>query len=296
MTKTTEPLISVIMPIYNSAYYLRQTLDCVCYNSYKNLEIICVLDAPVDGSDKIAEDYAKSDSRITIIRQPRNMGQSVARNIGLKHATGEWVHFMDSDDLISADFYKNMLAAREYGDFDGIMCSEILHEAAKTKMTFMAPTILSNFGDILDMMAGMAVAPWAWLLPRKFLNDIGFYFPEDMRASEDYIAMSKAIDNMNRVCVAKDTFYIYKNRSTSVSKNRSNKRLVAEETTGKKVMSEFAMKSGSIQRHDIFKAYEYFGKNLVIVYCIDGSKEIILFRIIKILLNRKKNEKPLQNG
>jgi glycosyltransferase involved in cell wall biosynthesis len=296
MTNTTEPLISVIMPIYNSAFYLKQTLDCVCFNSYKNLEIICVLDAPMDGSDEIADEYAKSDNRITIIRQPRNMGQSVARNVGLKNAHGEWVHFMDSDDIIGVDFYKNMLTATEYGNFDGLLCSEILHEAAKTKMTFMAPTILSNFGDILDMMAGMAVAPWAWLLRRNFLEEIGFYFPEDMRASEDYIAMSKAIDQMNHVCVAKDTFYIYKNRSTSVSKNRSNKRLVAEESAGKRVMSEFAIKSGSRQRHDIYKAHEYFRKNLVIVYCVDGSKEIILFRFIKILLNRKKNEKPLSNG
>ena len=93
------PEVSVIIPIYNTAAYLRKTLDSICGQTLKELEIILIDDGSTDGSRGIIEEYAKRDARIRWYAQP-NQGLSVARNRGLLHATGKYIYFMDSDDIL----------------------------------------------------------------------------------------------------------------------------------------------------------------------------------------------------
>lgn len=93
------PEVSVIIPIYNTAAYLRKALDSICDQTLKELEIILIDDGSTDGSRGIIEEYAKRDARIRWYAQP-NQGLSVARNRGLLHATGKYIYFMDSDDIL----------------------------------------------------------------------------------------------------------------------------------------------------------------------------------------------------
>ena len=93
------PEVSVIIPIYNTAAYLRKALDSICGQTLKELEIILIDDGSTDGSRGIIEEYAKRDARIRWYAQP-NQGLSVARNRGLLHATGKYMYFMDSDDIL----------------------------------------------------------------------------------------------------------------------------------------------------------------------------------------------------
>ena len=94
-----NPKISVIIPVYNVEQYLRECLDSVVNQTFRDLEIICVNDGSTDGSPAILEEYSSKDNRIVVINQ-ENSGQSVARNNGLKIATGEYVVFLDSDDYM----------------------------------------------------------------------------------------------------------------------------------------------------------------------------------------------------
>ena len=107
-------LISIIVPVYNTAEYLPSCLDSIINQSYTNLEIILVNDGSTDASGKICDEYASKDSRIHVITQ-KNKGQSAARNNGLKHMHGQYVGFVDSDDVISKEMFEVLLAA--------IMCS-----------------------------------------------------------------------------------------------------------------------------------------------------------------------------
>lgn len=100
-----NPKVSIIIPVYNAANYIRNTLDSVAGQTYKNLEIICVDDGSTDDSLSILEKYSKADSRISIIRQ-KNKYAGIARNNGLAHASGDYVMFLDSDDI----FEKNMVS------------------------------------------------------------------------------------------------------------------------------------------------------------------------------------------
>lgn len=92
-----KDLISVIIPVYNVQDYLSSCLESVINNSYRNLEIICVNDGSTDACLEILKRYEKQDSRICLFSK-ENGGISSARNEGLKHCTGKWVAFIDSDD------------------------------------------------------------------------------------------------------------------------------------------------------------------------------------------------------
>ncbi len=108
-TETSCPLLTVIIPVYNTAAYLEKCLESIIHQTYKNLEIICVDDGSTDGSPGILAKYAEKDSRITVITQT-NKGLSAARNTGLNAATGEFVAFPDSDDYLENFAYEHVMS------------------------------------------------------------------------------------------------------------------------------------------------------------------------------------------
>ena len=97
-----KPLISVVVPVYNVAKYLKKSIESIVNQTYTNLEIILVDDGSKDESGEICEDYSLKDSRIIVIHKP-NGGLSDARNAGIKQAKGEYITFVDSDDTIDYD-------------------------------------------------------------------------------------------------------------------------------------------------------------------------------------------------
>lgn len=105
------PLISVIIPVYNSARWLSRCLESVCGQTLENIEIICVDDGSSDDSPAILEAYARRDPRIRLHLLGMNRGVSTARNIGIAAARGEWLSFVDSDDFLLRTFYEDLYAA-----------------------------------------------------------------------------------------------------------------------------------------------------------------------------------------
>ena len=103
------PSISTIIPVYNTARYLRRCLDSIANQTYRDWEALCVDDGSTDGSPAILREYASRDSRFRIISKP-NGGLSDARNAGLAAAAGEYINFVDSDDLIHPQTFEIALA------------------------------------------------------------------------------------------------------------------------------------------------------------------------------------------
>lgn len=102
-----QPLISVIIPVFNTSISARRLLAILFAQTYENLEIICVDDGSTDDSLQQLKKLAKSDSRLKVFHQ-ENAGASAARNLGLDHATGDLIAFLDSDDLITHDYFEMM--------------------------------------------------------------------------------------------------------------------------------------------------------------------------------------------
>ena len=117
--------ISIIIPVYNTAHYLKKCLDSILCNTYKNCEIICVNDGSTDDSLEILNVYAEKDSRIRIINIP-NGGVSKARNIGLAEAKGEYIAFVDSDDWIDPTLYSRLFQLSK-GNCQLLICGMYLN-------------------------------------------------------------------------------------------------------------------------------------------------------------------------
>lgn len=105
-----QPLISVIVPVYNVEKYLPKCVSSICRQTYENLEIILVDDGSTDGSSKLCDQFAQKDTRIKVIHQ-KNGGSSSARNAGLNAAAGEYIGFIDSDDYPELNMYQLLIQA-----------------------------------------------------------------------------------------------------------------------------------------------------------------------------------------
>ena len=114
MNGRAQPLVTVIVPVYNTARYLDACLGSLRELRYPNAEILLVDDGSTDGSGEICRRYAAMDSRFRVIHE-ENSGVSAARNAGLAQAKGAYIQFVDSDDTVAPDMTGNLVEAMETG-------------------------------------------------------------------------------------------------------------------------------------------------------------------------------------
>lgn len=144
--------VSIITPAYNAENFLCETIMSVQAQTYKDWELIIVDDCSTDYTNLLAKDYAKEDGRIKVIRAPQNGGVAKARNIGLENATGEYIAFVDSDDLWKPDKLEKQLAFMQekgcvlsYTDFQKLNSSDgSLGKVMRCPKQMRADDILKN--------------------------------------------------------------------------------------------------------------------------------------------------------
>lgn len=107
MDKFDKSLISIIVPVYNVEDYLKECLNSIINQIYKNLEILLIDDGSSDKSGEICDEFAKNDSRIKVFHK-QNGGQSSARNLGLDKSKGDFISFVDSDDVLGENFIQKL--------------------------------------------------------------------------------------------------------------------------------------------------------------------------------------------
>jgi len=128
------PLISIIVPVYNTSQYLPRCIDSILQQSHQKLEVILVNDGSIDTSGNVCEQYKKRDARVQVIHR-ENAGVSSARNVGLNVAQGEWVGFVDSDDWIEPMMYEKLLhSATQYNKLIA-SCGAEIHDIDPNKET-----------------------------------------------------------------------------------------------------------------------------------------------------------------
>jgi len=115
------PKVSVIVPVFNTAQYLEECLTSILNQSLADIEIICIDDGSKDGSLGILRRFSESDNRIKVLTQ-ENSGAGVARNLGMKHATGTYLSFLDSDDVFEPSMLERLYNLAEERDLDIAVC------------------------------------------------------------------------------------------------------------------------------------------------------------------------------
>lgn len=191
--KNNEPLISVIVPVYNVEKYLRQCLDSIVNQTYTNLEIICVNDCTEDSSLSILEEYAKLDSRIIIINNVVNLGLGLSRNKGIEIARGDYIHCLDSDDWLVVNAYERIVSyIKEVGDKDVFRFLYTCYNEAANKFVevlegSLPKEILNKSLNIYDnpqIIDDWEPTAWIKLIKADFLKQNKLYY-NDYRCLED---------------------------------------------------------------------------------------------------------------
>jgi len=141
-----KPKISIIVPIYNVENYLGRCLDSLLTQDYEDFEVIAINDGSTDNSLTILQEYAKNDPRIYILNKENN-GVSLARNDGLLKAKGEFIGFVDPDDWIEPQMYKDMLKVAEEDNIDIVMCSYTREFGTHSKEKMFAFPERCNYFD-----------------------------------------------------------------------------------------------------------------------------------------------------
>jgi glycosyltransferase involved in cell wall biosynthesis len=211
---STEKKISVIIPVYNAEKYVLPTLQAVRFQTYPNLEIVCVLDCPTDRSEKIVRDAAKQDQRIKIVACPTNVGPAETRNIGIRKATGEYIHFMDSDDLISYDFYQLLLDTAISTNADVSTCSVFNEKKPKQSIWYSKEETFHGKSKIHKSEVLYRGWMWRYLIKKKFWDEYNFSFP-NFSVMQDIVVAISVVHHANKLAVCPDAVYFYKNRPSS---------------------------------------------------------------------------------
>lgn len=115
-----QPLVSIILPVYNAQSHLARCVGSICAQTYRNIEIIILNDGSKDQSLPVCEEFRQKDSRILLVDKA-NSGVSDTRNLGLKLASGKYVEFVDSDDYLDPDFTERLVAAAEENEADFVI-------------------------------------------------------------------------------------------------------------------------------------------------------------------------------
>lgn len=179
-------MVSIIVPFYNSEKYIEQCLLSVQVQTYKDIEVICISDGAEDGSEDIVRKLAEGDPRFRLICQPRaNAGQ--ARNTGIKHAVGEYVCFLDSDDFLTPDMIEKMLNKCEETKCDICFCDADDYYDGSGKYIYSKNRYLNEYYmpktqpfhpfEISDVIFHASTsAPWGKFFRTAFIKENGIEF------------------------------------------------------------------------------------------------------------------------
>lgn len=240
--------VSVIVPVYNTEKYLDECLNSIESQTLKEIEIICVNDGSKDGSRKILEEHAKNDERIKVINQ-ENAGVAAARNHGLREAHGDYVAFVDSDDVIAPWAYEKLYASAKKYHVD-VVASELTRFEDGTdanidsmkyddaKVSFHRRRKYQNpFYDMIDNTAFMVTK----IYRRRFLAENNIWFKDGVTHYEDGLFNFLVFARLREVVQDKNPFYCYRvdRPGSAVTEFNAKKVLKASTTVSKELVDNF---------------------------------------------------------
>lgn len=220
--------LSIIIPVYNVAEWLSETVDSILAQTFRDFELVLVDDGSTDGSGELCDQYAAGDNRIRVIHQ-KNAGVSVARNVGVAAARGDYIGFTDSDDIIEADMYQRLLELAEAYDADIVQCQHdresILNGLTRSKTVEMMDG--QAFVHRMFTKAGgqytNQVALWSKIYRRELFE--GIVFPVG-QVYEDEQETYKLCLKAKRIAETPDILYHYIKRENSIITGISSQKML----------------------------------------------------------------------
>ncbi len=221
-------LISVIIPVYKVEPYLRSCIDSVLASTHRDLEVILVDDGSPDNCGAICDEYAVKDNRIIVIHQT-NQGLPAARNAGLAKATGDYIGFVDSDDIISPVMYEKLLWAMRVTNADMAACEYTRTRDELDPVCTITKNELFEFNGVSDCLSVLTMAPftraYTWTFctvwNKLYRKDKMIEFIAELDSSEDLFFNYQYALNIEKLVVVHRMLYYYRNNPSSLMNSPS---------------------------------------------------------------------------
>lgn len=299
--------ISIIIPVYNSEKYLKKCLDSIVNQTYKNLEIIIVNDGSTDGSEKICKEYESNDDRVIYLYK-ENGGLPSARNMGLEHASGDYIGYVDSDDYCELDMFEYLITKAVENNADVARCSfffEYENNGKTEEVIYEKENVVDNKDEqITDLLLNGHLSGVVWNKIYKFDKVKNIRFDSKYSCNEDldynYKVFSSGVKAV--YCTEPKYRYYIHNGSITMSKFsdgafdvlRLKRKILLDFTDNENVyrqavkgyiISAFVVLSGVITRTDNKTAYKKIKQSIFQYkkYVLFG-KEYSVFQKIKFIL------------
>lgn len=205
-----SPLVSVIAPVYKVERFLEKCVISILEQDYKNIEVILVDDGSPDDSGKIADSFAKKDSRVRVIHK-KNEGVATARNVGMDAASGEFILFVDSDDWISKDHVSHLMTIQAQNDSDMCMTTEFFTQKSDCQSSVeIIRTISNDQAAALLLSPKVVVGSYNKLYRRKWLETNNLRQNVSLFSGEGLHFIVTAAQHANHVTVSNRKIYYYR--------------------------------------------------------------------------------------
>jgi len=215
------PLISIVVPIYNTQRYLRQCLDTICGQSYRNLDVVLVDDGSTDDSASICREFCEKDTRFRLIQQ-KNSGLGAARNSGLDASDGDYICFVDSDDRIHPDYIRLLYENLDSYQADLSICGfritpddEPVSNTGQKKAENHEIQIMNRtdmLGRLLSKDTITIVVAWNKLIAKNLLKNFRF----ENKWHEDQFMINEYIRQCSKAVLTTTKLYDYRARPDSI--------------------------------------------------------------------------------
>ena len=218
-----SPKVSIIMPVYNAEKYLREALDCVLAQTMTEIEVLCVDDGSTDTSLEILHEYAAKDPRVTVYTQDHQFA-GAARNLGIKHAAGKYLLFLDSDDVFDPRLVEKSFARAEETSADiCVFGGETFYEDSGERLPMpklcrpdLCPeTVFSAKDHPKEILFFSTPEPWNKLFRREFITAEGIDF-QRIRSCEDKAFVLTAFACAKRITLLNEPLVLYRQHSASL--------------------------------------------------------------------------------
>lgn len=277
--------VSVIVPVYNVEKYLDVCLDSLINQTFDDFEIICINDGSTDSCLNILRQYAKLDRRIKIFSQ-KNLGLSAARNAGMRHANGEYIVFVDSDDFLSPAALEKMHTNMSENDSDFMFsyAYQILPQGIslwelpnKKEFTAHIKTPVFCEKDLgAEFYLKMLFSAWAKMYKKSFIKD--FSFPEGL-IFEDLPFFAQCWLNAEKISYDLEPLYFYRKSSSSIMSDAGKNFIDIFEIN--KIISKIFEASGKFEKYRTILLVSQMESSLVRTLETSGSTKREMFNLLQ---------------
>jgi len=267
------PKLSIIIPVYQAENYLQRCLDSVLKQTMQDFELILINDGSTDSSGKICDAYALHDNRINVIHKT-NQGQSSARNDGIERARGEYVGFVDNDDVVYPDMFELLIHNIEEADADISACSFIQDNGDGTtdsKNHTLKKLILTNKEGVKEFLSreNLDIYVWTKIYKKAFIDRHNIKF-EIGKTDEDFLFNFEAFKHAKRTVIEDIPKYIYYHREDSACRLFPQKHLKAYLN-----MTLYRVDKILSETKEMYPDYAYLANRQKLKYCFIMLKTII---------------------